>query len=82
MIAHYPREIDGLGQHIVMNMQACVVWTLMNEQAMPLLHGDYLRRSGVFTGAHRRAAQNRFQCKDGYISCLIAGGAYLHRPTR
>ena len=42
---------DGRGQHIVVNMQACVVWTLMNEQAMPILHGDYLHRTGIFTGA-------------------------------
>ena len=35
LIAHYPREIDGMGQHVVVDMQACVVSTLMNEQAMP-----------------------------------------------
>ena len=44
LIAHYPREIEGLGQKVVVNMQACIVWILMNEQAMPILHGDILRR--------------------------------------
>lgn len=78
LIAHYPREIDGLGQHVVVDMQACVVWTLMNEQAMPLLHGDYLRRSGVFTGAIGGRRKTVFKCKDGYISGLLAGGAYLN----
>jgi benzylsuccinate CoA-transferase BbsE subunit len=58
-------------------MQACVVWTLMNEQAMPLLHGDYLRRSGVFTGAIGGRRKTVFQCKDGFVSGLLAGGAYL-----
>jgi crotonobetainyl-CoA:carnitine CoA-transferase CaiB-like acyl-CoA transferase len=77
LIAHYPREIDGLGQHIVIDMQACVVSTLMNEQAMPLLHGDYLRRSGIFTGAIGGRRKTVFRCKDGYISDLLAGGAYL-----
>jgi benzylsuccinate CoA-transferase BbsE subunit len=77
LIAHYPREIDGLGQHIVIDMQACVVSTLMNEQAMPLLHGDYLRRSGIFTGAIGGRRKTVFRCKDGYISGLLAGGAYL-----
>jgi crotonobetainyl-CoA:carnitine CoA-transferase CaiB-like acyl-CoA transferase len=77
LIAHYPREIDGLGQHIVVDMQACVVSTLMNEQAMPLLHGDYLRRSGIFTGAIGGRRKTIFRCKDGYISGLLAGGAYL-----
>jgi benzylsuccinate CoA-transferase BbsE subunit len=54
-----------------------VVSTLMNEQAMPLLHGDYLRRSGVFTGAIGGRRKTVFRCKDGYISGLLAGGAYL-----
>ena len=77
MIAHYPRELEGRGQHAVVNMQACIVWTLMNEQAMPLLHGDYLRRSGVFTGAIGGRRKTVFKCKDGSISGLVAGGAYL-----
>ena len=77
LIAHYPREIEGRGQHAVINMQACVTWTLMNEQAMPILHGDYLRRSGVFTGAIGGRRKTVFKCKDGFVSGLIAGGAYL-----
>src|SRR5438445_10290625 len=77
LIAHYPRELEGRGQHASVNMQACVVWTLMNEQAMPLLHGDYLRRSGVFTGAIGGRRKTVFKCKDGYVSGLLAGGAYL-----
>src|SRR5216684_2875415 len=81
LIAHYPREIDGLGQHVVIDMQACVVSTLMNEQAMPLLHGDYLRRSGIFTGAIGGRRKTVFRCKDGYISGLLAGGASLPSTT-
>ena len=77
MIAHYPREIEGIGQHVVIDMQACVVSTLMNEQAMPLLHGDYLRRSGIFTGAIGGRRKTVFRCKDGFISGLLAGGAYM-----
>jgi benzylsuccinate CoA-transferase BbsE subunit len=78
MIAHYARVADGLGQHIVINAQACVVWTLMNEQAMPLLHGDYLRRSGVFSGAIGGRRKTVYQCKDGHVSFLVAGGAYFN----
>jgi crotonobetainyl-CoA:carnitine CoA-transferase CaiB-like acyl-CoA transferase len=77
LIAHYPREIDGIGQHVIIDMQACVVSTLMNEQAMPLLHGDYLRRSGIFSGAIGGRRKTVFRCKDGFISGLLAGGAYL-----
>jgi crotonobetainyl-CoA:carnitine CoA-transferase CaiB-like acyl-CoA transferase len=78
MIAYFARQADGLGQHIVVNAQACGVWTLMNEQAMPLLHGDYLRRSGVFTGAIGGRRKTVYECKDGHISFLIAGGAYFN----
>src|SRR5271156_3699365 len=75
LLAHYPREIEGRGQHVVVDMQACVAWTLMNEQAMPILHGDYIRRSGVHytaIGARRKLV---YACKDGYISTLLAGGS-------
>jgi benzylsuccinate CoA-transferase BbsE subunit len=78
MIAHYARGVDRLGQHIVVNAQACIVWTLMNEQAMPLLHGDYLHRSGVFSGALGRRRKMVYRCKDGHVSFVIAGGAYLN----
>jgi crotonobetainyl-CoA:carnitine CoA-transferase CaiB-like acyl-CoA transferase len=78
MIAHYARQTDGVGQHIVVNAQACGVWTLMNEQAMPLLHGDYLRRNSVYTGAIGGRRKTVYQCKDGHISFLLAGGAYYN----
>ncbi len=77
MIAYYARAADGRGQHIVVDMQACVVWTLMNEQAMPLMHGDYLRRSGVFSGAVGGRRKTVYRCADGFVSFLIAGGPYL-----
>ncbi|MGH7865028.1 MAG: CaiB/BaiF CoA transferase family protein [Candidatus Binataceae bacterium] len=74
LIAHYPREISGRGQRVVVNMQACIVWTLMNEQAIPILHGDFLKRSGLFTGSGDMRRQAVFPCKDGHISIMIAGG--------
>ena len=57
MIAHYPRQTDGLGQRVVVNMQACIVWTLMNEQAMPILHGNHLSRSGFSSARPARGAR-------------------------
>jgi benzylsuccinate CoA-transferase BbsE subunit len=74
MIAHYPRQTDGLGQRVVVNMQACIVWTLMNEQAMPILHGNHLGRSGVSVGSLGVRRKMVFQCKDGYISSVIGVG--------
>jgi len=74
LIAHYPRQSDGLGQHVVVNMQACIVWTLMNEQAMPILHGDHLRRSGMYVGSLGVRRKMVYRCKDGYISSVIGAG--------
>ncbi|HSZ23604.1 MAG TPA: CoA transferase, partial [Candidatus Sulfotelmatobacter sp.] len=82
MLAHYPRQIDGLGQRIVVNMQACIVWTLMNEQAMPFLHGNHLKRTGVFVGSAEARRKMVYECKDGHISTLIAGGTTVGNSTK
>ena len=75
LIAHYPRQSDGIGQHVVVNMQACIVWTLMNEQAMPILHGNHLKRTGVYVGSLGVSRKMVFECKDGYISSVIGGAS-------
>jgi benzylsuccinate CoA-transferase BbsE subunit len=59
---------------VVVNMQACIVWTLMNEQAMPILHGNHLTRSGVYAGSLGVRRKMVFRCKDGYISSVIGVG--------
>ncbi len=82
LLAHYPRQIDGLGNRIVVNMQACIVWTLMNEQAMPFLHGNHLSRTGVFVGSADARRKMVYECKDGFISTLIAGGPTVGGSTR
>lgn len=82
MLAHQARERDGHGQQIVVNMQACIVWTLMNEQAMPILHGDHIQRSGIFTGSKDARRKMIYRCKDGHISTIIAGGTLGGASTR
>jgi crotonobetainyl-CoA:carnitine CoA-transferase CaiB-like acyl-CoA transferase len=74
LLTHYTREIEGVGQRVVVDMQACVVWTLMNEQAMPIMHGDYVRRDGMYYAAIGTRRRLVYACKDGYISTLLAGG--------
>jgi crotonobetainyl-CoA:carnitine CoA-transferase CaiB-like acyl-CoA transferase len=49
---------------------------------MPILHGDYLRRSGVFTGALGAKRKFVFRCSDGYITCLVIGGPGGAASTR
>src|ERR1700722_20342890 len=73
-LAHLARQQTGAGQHVVIDAQACVVWTLMNEQAFPLLHGDYLRRNGVYSGARAVARQTVYRCADGFVTSSLTGG--------
>ncbi|MGH7987453.1 MAG: CaiB/BaiF CoA transferase family protein [Candidatus Binataceae bacterium] len=82
LMAHFARERDGLGQQVVVNMQACVVWTLMNEQAMPILHGNYLRRTGIYAGGLGMERKMVYRCKDGHISALVVGGPGGAMSTR
>jgi crotonobetainyl-CoA:carnitine CoA-transferase CaiB-like acyl-CoA transferase len=73
MLAYFARLGDGQGQRVVIDAQACVVWTLMNEQAFPLLHGDYLTRSGVMIGAGVLSRRLIFDVADGQVAALLAG---------
>ncbi len=75
LIAHYPRQVSGAGQRIVVDMQACVAWTLMNAQAFPIMHGASMSRNGVYSGALRLRRKGVFRCADGHISVMFSGGA-------
>jgi crotonobetainyl-CoA:carnitine CoA-transferase CaiB-like acyl-CoA transferase len=74
LLAHHARRQTGRGQHVVVNAQAAMVWTLMNAQAFPVLHGDYLRRSGSFVGSRGVRRRMIFPCRDGHVSLLLMGG--------
>jgi benzylsuccinate CoA-transferase BbsE subunit len=75
LIAHYPRQVSGQGQHVVVDMQACIVWTLMNAQAFPILHGGSMIRNGVYSGGLRLRRKGVFRCADGHISLMFVGGS-------
>ena len=75
LIAHYPRQTSGAGQRVVVDMQACVAWTLMNAQAFPIMHGASMSRNGVYSGALRLRRKGVFRCADGHISVMFSGGA-------
>jgi crotonobetainyl-CoA:carnitine CoA-transferase CaiB-like acyl-CoA transferase len=73
LLAHFTRLASGRGQKVVVNTQACVVWTLMNEQAFPVLHGDYMTRAGGLSGAARQARRGLWPCADGHVVFGFAG---------
>jgi crotonobetainyl-CoA:carnitine CoA-transferase CaiB-like acyl-CoA transferase len=74
LLAHLARGRTGNGQHVVVNAQAAMAWTLMNAQAFPVFHGDFLRRSGPFVGSRGVRRRMVFPCKDGFVSLLLMGG--------
>jgi len=73
MLAHLARGRTGRGQHVVVNAQAALVWTLMNAQAFPVFHGDSLRRSGPYVGSRGVRRRMVFPCADGHVSLLLMG---------
>ena len=73
LLAHLARGRSGRGQHVVVSAQAAMVWTLMNAQAFPVLHGDSLRRSGPYVGSRGVRRRMVFPCADGHVSLLLMG---------
>jgi crotonobetainyl-CoA:carnitine CoA-transferase CaiB-like acyl-CoA transferase len=73
MLAHLARGRTGRGQRVVVSAQAAMVWTLMNAQAFPIFHGDFLRRSGPFVGSRGVRRRMVFPCADGHVSLLLMG---------
>ena len=73
-IALYERERSGLGQHLDVSAQACVVWTLMNATGYPPNTGANPPATSEFRGQpHPAAAAQRLRlpgivaCKDGLV---------------
>jgi crotonobetainyl-CoA:carnitine CoA-transferase CaiB-like acyl-CoA transferase len=73
LLAHLARGRTGRGQRVVVNAQAAMAWTLMNAQAFPVFHGDFLRRSGPYVGSRGVRRRMVFPCVDGHVSLLLMG---------
>jgi benzylsuccinate CoA-transferase BbsE subunit len=82
LLAHLARARTGRGQHVVVNAQAAMVWTLMNAQAFPVFHGDCLRRSGPYVGSRGVRRRMIFPARDGHVSLLLMGGVQGAPSTR
>ncbi len=82
MLAYFSRLHDNQGQKVVVDTQACVVWTLMNEQAYPVLHGEFLKRTGPVAGSARISRRTVYPCADGYVTFILTGGNPYARSSR
>ena len=72
VIALVERERSGLGQHLDVSAQACVVWTLMNATGFPPNTGRNPPSSGEFRGKPAAAPQRLklpdiVACRDGLV---------------
>lgn len=73
VVALFERERSGLGQHLDVSAQACVVWTLMNATGFPPNTGSNPPSSSEFRGQPRANPVQRLdlpgivQCRDGLV---------------
>ena len=77
LIAHYEREVSGVGQHIDLSIQDSGIGLLQaSVEAWDLAKLDYKRTGGSWgtSGALRRLS---FECKDGYAILLQGGGGSI-----
>jgi crotonobetainyl-CoA:carnitine CoA-transferase CaiB-like acyl-CoA transferase len=74
LIAYYERQHSGLGQHVDVSMQTCVVGTLMNATPYPALHGEDITRAGIYNASLGGRRRLIYPCQDGYVSFLAIGG--------
>lgn len=75
LIALYARHSGGVGQHLDVSMQACMVWTLMNATGYPPMLGTnppgHGADRGVIVPAPVRIPRV-IACADGYVFIGIA----------
>jgi crotonobetainyl-CoA:carnitine CoA-transferase CaiB-like acyl-CoA transferase len=85
LMAHYRRELSGLGQQVDISLQSGLLWALANAPAFWATNRTVARRAGrqmtgrSVTGA---AMQAIYRCKDGYINFIIYGGAAGKRSNK
>ena len=75
LAAVYDAECSGVGQHVDVSMQECVVMGMENAIQFYDLEGTVRKRNA---GTQRLAGTGVFRCADGYIY-LMAGGIGSNR---
>src|SRR5206468_797770 len=85
LTAHYFRESSGLGQHVDVSAQSCLLWALANapsywatNRTNPTRGGSRLTGRSI-TGARMRAI---YECRDGYLNFIIYGGKAGRRSNQ
>jgi len=76
MIAHYHRQISGMGQYVDVSAQQCVLWELANAIPLWELNQIILKRVGSYMSGRWTGIKQRllWPCKDGYVIFFVMGG--------
>jgi crotonobetainyl-CoA:carnitine CoA-transferase CaiB-like acyl-CoA transferase len=82
LLALQYRHQAGVGQHVDVAAQACVVWTLMNATHYAALGQANRNRQGAYRVSLPGKRRMIYPCKDGYVSMVFFGGAIGGRSCR
>ncbi len=77
MLAHLERERSGLGQQVVISMQAAAAGALNTELAFPVLEGRSMARNGATPAFMPRAGRYLYPCADGHVQLTVNTGIFL-----
>jgi benzylsuccinate CoA-transferase BbsE subunit len=77
MLAHLDRERSGLGQKVVISLQAAAVGATNTETAFPVLEGRSLERNGAAPASMPRGARYLYRCADGHVQLTVGGGVFV-----
>ncbi len=80
-MACYHLEMTGEGQHIDVSAQESLMWLLMQAQSYWDLSGINIQRVGScwITAATGNRSLLNWECKDGFVTHLVMGGAEAKR---
>lgn len=84
LIAHYHRELKGVGQQVDISLQAGLLWALAHAPAFWATNRVVPKRAGrQMTGRSLEGATMKaiYRCKDGYINFIVYGGAAGQRSN-
>ncbi len=82
LLALHDRHHRGMGQHIDVAVQSCVVWTLMNASHFSALGQPTRQRYGAWRESLPGRRRMIFPCRDGYVSAVFFGGPFGGQACR
>ena len=77
LIAHYYREIEGIGQHVDVSIQEAITWLLTYPFYYWYVAQIIFARAGFRQKRMNVTYRRVYPCKDGYVSSMVGSGLML-----